>query len=512
MPNDPKLTAYALGELTGDERAAVEAALRHDPRLRATVEDIRAAAVQLEAVLADETILPAAGAPLSPLGNRLPLNGHTVGGSIPTPPPRLRRRLAAGSKDAGRKRDGDYAAQPARAKLLRFPQFYYVVGTAAAAGFAVLVALREPKPVTMERDSSPQSVFREVALVPPTGTEPAVRPTDTAPPPQLNVSIGPAANSALRPEVTRSAAAPNDAVMDDTRDRPTRSSGRADSLAIGNRVNEDSIGGPAPLAELSAGVAASAGARSTPDARDGEAPTNTGAGSPAASDTAGSVASAASGPVRTITFNAPAPITAGSALALTSTGSLIPGSINLLPTSPITAVPGSGETVMLSAFMVAADRAPGFAVLSDPQNSPRAGRGTGERAHLPHPPPGAKFGRNADAYTYVRDNDFVSVRHNQLSTFSIDVDTASYANVRRMIQNGSPPPRDAVRIEELLNYFPYRYPAPQGDAPFAASLEVADAPWAPTTGWCGSGSRLAKSRTSSGPRPISCSSSMSRAR
>ena len=67
-----------------------------------------------------------------------------------------------------------------------------------------------------------------------------------------------------------------------------------------------------------------------------------------------------------------------------------------------------------------------------------------------------------------------------LSTFSIDVDTAGYSNVRRFLQNGERPPRDAVRVEEMVNYFPYRYAPPTDKTPFAASLEVAAAPWEPT--------------------------------
>ncbi len=68
---------------------------------------------------------------------------------------------------------------------------------------------------------------------------------------------------------------------------------------------------------------------------------------------------------------------------------------------------------------------------------------------------------------------------NPLSTFSIDVDTASYANVRRYLQSGNMPPPDAVRIEELLNYFTYNDPAPKGSDPFSVNVEIADAPWNP---------------------------------
>jgi Ca-activated chloride channel family protein len=91
----------------------------------------------------------------------------------------------------------------------------------------------------------------------------------------------------------------------------------------------------------------------------------------------------------------------------------------------------------------------------------------------------AKPDGNTEAYGYRKDNDFLAVRENPLSTFSIDVDTASYANVRRFINEDRRPPADAVRVEELVNYFPYRYQAPVGNVPFAANLEVASAPWAP---------------------------------
>jgi Ca-activated chloride channel family protein len=66
-----------------------------------------------------------------------------------------------------------------------------------------------------------------------------------------------------------------------------------------------------------------------------------------------------------------------------------------------------------------------------------------------------------------------------LSTFSIDVDTASYANVRRFLKGGQLPPPDAVRIEELVNYFRFDYPPPQGEAPFSVTTSVAACPWKP---------------------------------
>jgi len=86
---------------------------------------------------------------------------------------------------------------------------------------------------------------------------------------------------------------------------------------------------------------------------------------------------------------------------------------------------------------------------------------------------------NTESYAHIQENAFLSSRANPLSTFSIDVDRASYANVRRFISSGHRPPVDAVRIEELINYFPYSDPAPEGPEPLAVHAEVAPAPWQP---------------------------------
>ena len=86
---------------------------------------------------------------------------------------------------------------------------------------------------------------------------------------------------------------------------------------------------------------------------------------------------------------------------------------------------------------------------------------------------------SAESYDFIPDNAFLPVAQAPLSTFSIDVDTASYAIVRRFLNEQHLPPKGAVRIEELINYFTYDYPQPQGDAPFSATMEVAACPWTP---------------------------------
>ena len=84
---------------------------------------------------------------------------------------------------------------------------------------------------------------------------------------------------------------------------------------------------------------------------------------------------------------------------------------------------------------------------------------------------------NAESYNRFEENRFQSPADTPLSTFSIDVDTASYSNVRRFLNQGRRPPADAVRIEEFITYFDYDYPEPTGNAPFSTTVEVASCPW-----------------------------------
>jgi Ca-activated chloride channel homolog len=82
-----------------------------------------------------------------------------------------------------------------------------------------------------------------------------------------------------------------------------------------------------------------------------------------------------------------------------------------------------------------------------------------------------------ERYAEINENPFLETSRAPLSTFSIDVDTAAYSNVRRFINDGKLPPKDAVRIEELVNYFDYDYPQPLGDIPFSVTTDVAQTPW-----------------------------------
>ena len=89
-------------------------------------------------------------------------------------------------------------------------------------------------------------------------------------------------------------------------------------------------------------------------------------------------------------------------------------------------------------------------------------------------------GQGGDKYGLIVENQFLSAKQNPLSTFSIDVDTAAYSKTRMyLFDHNQLPPADAVRIEELVNYFVYDYQGPSDEHPFAANVEIAQCPWKP---------------------------------
>ncbi|WP_264323607.1 vWA domain-containing protein [Romeriopsis navalis] len=86
---------------------------------------------------------------------------------------------------------------------------------------------------------------------------------------------------------------------------------------------------------------------------------------------------------------------------------------------------------------------------------------------------------NTEGYSAITENPFLQPSSDPLSTFSIDVDTAAYSNMRRFLSRGAMPPKDAIRVEELINYFPYNYSQPRGDQPFSVNTAVVKTPWNP---------------------------------
>jgi len=104
-------------------------------------------------------------------------------------------------------------------------------------------------------------------------------------------------------------------------------------------------------------------------------------------------------------------------------------------------------------------------------------RSTYNTSYVPEP---GYIPHNTEGYSAIHENGFKDVLHNPLSTFSIDVDRASYSNVRRFLNMGQLPPIDAVRVEEMINYFSYNYPEPEGKHPFSVYTEISECPWNPS--------------------------------
>ncbi len=120
-------------------------------------------------------------------------------------------------------------------------------------------------------------------------------------------------------------------------------------------------------------------------------------------------------------------------------------------------------------------RQPSSKILRSVAPSPAAPAGIATNG----PPMPDDQGHNTEAYSRIDDNPYYVTATAPLSTFSSDVDTASYSNLRRFLRDGTLPPKDAVRIEEMINYFKYDYPAPAKGEPISITSEVGPSPWNP---------------------------------
>ncbi|MFA8434778.1 MAG: von Willebrand factor type A domain-containing protein [Marinifilaceae bacterium] len=109
----------------------------------------------------------------------------------------------------------------------------------------------------------------------------------------------------------------------------------------------------------------------------------------------------------------------------------------------------------------------------------KSGLRRSKKLHLMNPACGYPANFNTEGYATIHENGFRQAIKAPLSTFSIDVDAASYANLRRFLTRGEKPPKDAVRIEEMVNYFNYDYPQPDNGHPFSINHELSACPWNP---------------------------------
>ncbi|MBI5770070.1 MAG: von Willebrand factor type A domain-containing protein [Verrucomicrobia bacterium] len=469
-PDDPRLTAYALGELEGDERAAVEAALRQRPELRAALEEIRAATAQLEDALASEPMPSVFSTP--PM--EVPRQPAQAAAIIPNRDARQLHKLDGGPLTGG--------------ELLRFPRAYFTIAGLAAACFAAIFFIaREslaPSTVTTARPAAKPvaTVAPETKTVAPAPTPivevalPAESAVATIPPATTPVATEAFAPALVKPDPL-SLLGQSKSVEDLTRKigpfalGPERSSPRASTATTATATVAQM---PAPPAEPVRAQPAGVGAETSrtfvypPD----EKMVITAVPSTQASEKRSSIAGATKRPAPA----APSPNAPFTTLLPPSSGS-------------VTMTPPSGDAVAASSTAgAAAPLPPSQAVAtSTPSVAPASSflaetptsLAESAREALLRP---LTFVTGAGTTTSVRpapDNGFISAAQSPVATVSIESDTSSMSAIRRFLQQKRLPPRETVRIEELVNYFPYHYPPPRGDAPFAASLEVADAPWAP---------------------------------
>jgi Ca-activated chloride channel family protein len=472
-PDDPKLTAYALGELSGEERAAVEAALKGDAAAQAAVNEIRALAAQLEGALVAE--------PLTEASTRRGVYTKTGFAMDATSAPRSRSEHEA--KPLGTAAADD----PYRKKAIRFP--YVLIGSLAAACFAVMVALHE--------DPRTKLAAHKATQIPPTGTV-------------TNGGLGGESLIARTSdrETLAESRVPKLAGMFSVEMPPDEQAGRSVLL-----VKDAEEAAAIPVPEVNAlpidtTLSSSAVATlPTPPAFVGEPkPIKTALTDAAAMPAiTGAIASA---PVHGTAELPPASAvpteqgTRGDPGALTNNASAPAVNQTFADNSVVV----SEEPIRLSAFMVSAgrERTAYYGASLTRGGGPAGSRLLTAREEVAAS--GSMYGRmdvtapagprmnfrakstaparnlfNTEAYAFLPESDFFRVRSAPLSTFSIDVDTASYANVRRFLDHGQRPPKDAVRVEEMVNYFNYRYAPPTKEVadPFAASVEIATAPWNP---------------------------------
>jgi secreted protein with Ig-like and vWFA domain len=459
-PDDPKLTAYALGELSGDDRVAFEILVEHDLAAQAAITEIRALAAQLAGVLAEE----AKDDPASLKSDAI--NKGEVGA--------LERAPEDAKRDEA-KRDED----PYRKKIVRFP--YVWIGSLAAACFAVLLAVRENPPVRVLETGQQPSVDAEQA------SNEKLLADQLAKKPARTFSVG-------TPPARVAKAAPPTILL--VKDADEFAALPAPTPGVGKPEESTATAGTgAPLASVAhAFVAASEPIKVDLSFK---SHSSNALGLAAAEGNSGrsdravnfglDVDSAKSwgGP-----GGGPAPATAstpGKPTALAATGrSEAENTDGLVLESFVVSSEKFRKAVPLS---VAESRNNGREVISaDAFGAVRSGRaqsfyymGGVDRLSTDLRTKSGAPVFNAETYAFQPENDFFRVRSSPLSTFSIDVDTASYANVRRFLDQGRRPPRDAVRVEEMVNYFNYRYapPSKSENEPFAASMEIAAAPWNP---------------------------------
>lgn len=417
-PDDPRITAYALGELEGADREAVESALRTDTSLRAMVDEIRLTGDRVEAALAREA------------AQAIPTETKVVELFPFQKGPVVRQPEAAEVVAAEPARDP--YGRGARKSIAAYSQFYYIVGGVAAACFAVAVYFTPQRP-----QATPVAAKVYLQMMP---VEPASKAAD----PEKSPATTPATKGTLAsgdsatPATTEASKA---AGVEPTPSTPAKTD--IPTLVV---VNKDQ---PAPAVD----------------------------------------------PVAPATESDAVPASISMAPALNLTTNVSPEAV---PARPNT---GSGDKMYIAPFTISADRLQKRMAAQNPAPAASAAEPTpGDIVRLDaftvnetKADPAGSLGlepsrlipastpRTRESSGYLPESEFTRARQHPFSTFVVDTETASYASLRSYLLAKQRPPLDAVRIEEMLNYFPYHYPPPsaKSEAPLAAALEVSEAPWAP---------------------------------
>ncbi len=479
-PDDPRLTAYALHELPPDEAARLESDLEACPEARAALEETRALATLLQEGFQAETMSNAPAGVADALRKRLAATPPTTTTTFPD------------------------NVLPIAAVRFRWMPWLGLAAAAALLVSAVSLFFPDREPALRLASAPPPTVGFEAP--PDVQPAPEVLPPASTP---LQAASDPSAAVLPAPAARESAPAPSGPMSDEQRRRyglgpapaPTAPVLVAPRAAPDNGLGARPNSAPGSSSAPSAGPAVTAtsgvkiSAHPTPVPNDSKTPTSLraryglSAAGGALPDPQVQTAPAAPSPTRRpVALQLMKRSSDASMTQLAEVDSLAPS-------------PAAGRAAQES-------RLPKALVAEDPYARDASRRlsslATISPAPLPAPQPGITFwrveppGPSANpGYIDVGENPFRAARDEPLSTFSLDVDTGSYANLRRFLNAGQFPRPEAVRLEEMINYFAYDAPPAMGDHPFAVGAEVASCPWSPNARLV----RLAiKARELAGPR------------
>lgn len=447
VPDDPRLTTYALGEIEDAERPEIEAGLASDPGARALVEEIRATARLLAETLHAEA------APGLDLGRLQSIEDRLATDTAPAPKPAPRRRWA---------RWAVAACLLGLAATFLVPTLRTFRTRPASDPSGRQLAIARSSPQVEARHGWGERSDRDA---PATANQPAV---DFG----YFKDSAPAASPA--PAAAESASRSKDIMDDDAIvlgrqvTAPSGPPARPESLA-----KESTVGREVTLSSSSRGSRPAAPAQ--PGGQPGASKTYYGMNGEAgerkrSAATPNIIALKPAGARLAEAAGAKPAAAPAEGLSLDRVADVAE------PNKPAPAERGFGfkAKATVEAEQLVEKKADLDAALGVKDGTART---LIEMAEVRRKQLQDEAEAGGDAFGRIVENPFLPVAENPLSTFSIDVDTASYSNVRRFLNQNSLPPRDAVRIEELVNYFPYRYPAPKADEPFSVNCEVARCPW-----------------------------------